>query len=301
MELNRFQDLIDDQTPDPKIAHTQLRARFEIGTMARVLGTMLEEDCWASRNDPAERPDRQTTVKSLGTLMAGLARLARHHDIYIQEVATTHLSKMARQAERQEREKPSRQLFDAGYPENEQIPRLMAVKIVTERNGQAMTTINGRKFGDPLTDNRYRYEDDGYRYHDVFHICHAAILGWSPTLRGLLRRKRKSNAEIDEVEDGGRAIVIEEGITAMVFSHAEQRNFLDGIQKLDHDLLRTIRGMTKHLEVSARTECEWEHAILTGYRIWRGIRQDKGGSFTANLLTSTVSTEQTRISQPETG
>ena len=286
MELNRFQDLIDDQTPDPKIAHTQLRAKLEIGTMTRVLGTMLEEDCWASRDDPVEKPDRQTRVKCLGTLMAGIARLARHHDIDIQEVATNHLDRMGRQTEQKEPEQLSKRLFDAGYPENEQIPRLMEVKIVTEQNGQAITTINGRKFGDPLTDNRY--EDDGYRYHDVFHICHAAILSWSPTLRGLLHRKRKSNTEVDEVEDGGRAIVIEEGITAMVFSHAEQRNFLDGTQKLDYDLLRTIRGMTKHLEVSTRTEWEWEQAILTGYEIWRRIRQENGGRFTANLLTGTV-------------
>ena len=31
--------------------------------------------------------------------------------------------------------------------------------------------------------------------------------------------------DVDEVEDGGRAIVIEEGISAMVFSYAERRDF----------------------------------------------------------------------------
>ena len=43
-----------------------------------------------------------------------------------------------------------------------------------------------------------------------------------------MRRKRKSDPKVDEVEDGGRAIVIEEGISAMVFSYAERRNFLEG-------------------------------------------------------------------------
>ena len=68
-----------------------------------------------------------------------------------------------------------------------------------------------------------------------------------------MRRKRKSDPRVDEVEDGGRAIVIEEGISAMVFSYAERRNFLEGAEGVNYDLLRTIKDMTSHLEVSART------------------------------------------------
>ena len=42
------------------------------------------------------------------------------------------------------------------------------------------------------------------RFHDIFHLSYAAILGWSPTVRALLRCKRKSDPRVDEVEDGGK-------------------------------------------------------------------------------------------------
>jgi hypothetical protein len=45
--------------------------------------------------------------------------------------------------------------------------------------------------GDPLTDNIA--DRDGYRFHDVFHFAHPAVLHWSPTFRALVKRKRKSD------------------------------------------------------------------------------------------------------------
>ncbi|MFJ1762482.1 hypothetical protein ACIOD2_19335 [Amycolatopsis sp. NPDC088138] len=39
-------------------------------------------------------------------------------------------------------------------------------------------------------------------------------------MRALMRRKRKSDQARDEAEDGGRAVVVEEGISALVFAHA---------------------------------------------------------------------------------
>ena len=54
------------------------------------------------------------------------------------------------------------------------------------------------------------------------------------------------------MEDDGQAIVTEEGITAMVFSHAKCRDFLEDNAEIDPDLLRIIREMTSHLEVSER-------------------------------------------------
>ena len=47
---------------------------------------------------------------------------------------------------------------------------------------------NGINIGDRLTDNKL--EKDDYRFHDVFQLANAAILGWSPVLRALLRVKR---------------------------------------------------------------------------------------------------------------
>ena len=186
-----------------------------------------------------------------------------------------------------------RRLFDDDYPRWEQLPRRMDVWIREETPGTAVTLIDGTQAGDPLRDNRY--EDDGYRFHDVFHIAYAAILGWSPTIRAFLRRKRKSNPGADEVEDGGRARVIEEGISAMVFSHAERRNFLADDEEISRQLLRTIMDMTAHLEVRARTEADWERAIRAGFRAWRQVRSQGGGHLQADLQAGTL-----QVLQPET-
>ena len=103
-----------------------------------------------------------------------------------------------------------------------------------------------------------------------------------------MRRKRKSDPRFDLVEDGGRAIVIEEGIAAMVFSYAERRNFLEGAEGANYDLLRTIKDMTAHLEVSARTEGDWEQAIMTGFQIWRQVKAKGSGRIHADLEQGTI-------------
>ena len=157
----------------------------------------------------------------------------------------------------------------------------MDVTIDPGKPGRVEVFINGKSFGHPLRDNRY--EEDGYRFHDIFHLTYAAVLGWSPTLRALMRRKRKSDPRVDEVEDGGRAIVIEEGISAMVFSYAERRDFLSGAEAVNYELLRTIKDMTSHLEVKCRTEGDWEHAILKGFELWRQVRANGKGRLLADL------------------
>ena len=102
--------------------------------------------------------------------------------------------------------------------------------------------IDGKPFDAELTDNAY--DPDGYRFHDVFHFAYAAVLGWSPITRAFLRRKRKSQPLLDEVEDGGRAAVIEEGVVALALDYARRHHFLDGVAALDFQLLRTIKDMT---------------------------------------------------------
>ena len=141
--------------------------------------------------------------------------------------------------------------------------------------------VNGQKCGSDLTDNAY--DPDGYRFHDVFHFAYAAILGWSPVARALLRRKRKSRPEVDEVEDGGRAAVIEEGIAALAFDYARRHDMLVGVNVLDYQLLRTIMGMCSHLEVSRCASGEWERAIVQGFEVWRAVVDAGGGSIAVDL------------------
>lgn len=109
--------------------------------------------------------------------------------------------------------------FDEEFDADEQLPRQIAITFKEKEIGgkqYVLQQCRGINIGDRLTDNRI--EQDDYRFHDVFHLAYAAILGWSPVLRALLKVKRKSKPEIDENQDGARAILIEEGISTWIFN-----------------------------------------------------------------------------------
>src|SRR5215469_7394159 len=72
-------------------------------------------------------------------------------------------------------------LFDDRFDVEEQIPREIDMFFIEKQidgKSYVIQKCNGIKIGDRLTDNMV--EDDGYRYHDVFHLSYAAVLGWSP-------------------------------------------------------------------------------------------------------------------------
>lgn len=62
----------------------------------------------------------------------------------------------------------------------------------------------------------------------------------------------RSRPDIDLAEDGGRAIAIEEAMSALVFAYASEHNYLEGKTHVDNALLETIRSITAQLEVSTR-------------------------------------------------
>ena len=140
--------------------------------------------------------------------------------------------------------------------------------------------------GEPLTDNIL--DPDGYRFHDVFHFAHAAILHWSPVFRALIKQKRKSDPEIDEAQDGGRAIVVEEGLTAWIFSRAKHLNFFDGQDPISFDLLKTVQQFVQGYEVDACPLSLWERAILDGYKVFRKVRENNGGIVVGNRAARTI-------------
>ena len=131
-------------------------------------------------------------------------------------------------------------------------------------------------------------DSDGFRFHDVFHLSHAAILGWSPTLRSLMKRKRKSDPLVDEAQDGGRAIVIEEGLVAWVFSYAKEADFFEGRDSVSFGLLRTVSRFVVGFEVDACPLALWEHAILAGYKVFREVRTNEGGVVVGDRPTRTL-------------
>ena len=165
--------------------------------------------------------------------------------------------------------------FDSGFVNEERLPLHFEIKIWQRKSGQSCLQWNGVFIGDPLTDNIA--DRDGYRFHDVFHFAHAAILHWSPTFRALIKQKRKSDPQVDEAQDGGRAIVIEEGLTAWIFSRAKQLNFFDGQDSISFDLLKGVQQFVHGYEVEECPLKLWERAILDGYKVFRQVRDRNGG------------------------
>ena len=288
MELNEYQRLANqtDQQPETGTFEADPRSILvPLLGLAGEVGELLGEHKKRLRDGDSYKlfPDR--VKEELGDLLWYLSNVATKHGLSLEEVATYNLGKTQRRWQPAATGAGPGRLFDEDFPEAERLPRRMDISIGGD-SGRAITTVNGVKLGSQLRDNRY--EDDGYRYHDIFHLSYASVLGWSPTVRALLRRKRKSDPKVDEVEDGGRAIVIEEGIAGMVFSYAERRNYLEGAEGVDYDVLRTVKDMTSHLEVSRCTEGDWERAIMTGFQVWRQVRTNGGGRLWVDLERGTI-------------
>lgn len=249
--------------------------------LAGETGQLLSEYKKHLRDGEAHRLFKERVSEELGDLLWYIANVASKFDLPLAEIAAANLAKV-KQRWVTERLDPLN--FDADLPEGERLPRRFEVELIDIDGGarhRVRIVIDGKPSGAELTDNAY--DPDGYRFHDVFHFAYAAVLGWSPITRALLKRKRKSQPILDEVEDGGRAAVIEEGVAALVFDYARRHRFLDGVAALDFQLLRTIKGMTSHLEVRQRTTGEWEQAILQGFEVWRAVLASRGGHICVDL------------------
>lgn len=165
--------------------------------------------------------------------------------------------------------------FDQVFEEEEQLPWTFEIEFKQRKSGKCYLRWNGVFIGAPLTDNIS--DPDGYRFHDVFHIGYAAVLHWSPTFRSLIQQKRKSDPAVDENQDGGRAIVIEEGLAAWIFSCAKQLNYFDGATSVSFDVLKTVRQFVAGYEVDQCPLSLWEDAILQGYSAFRELKRHNGG------------------------
>ena len=165
--------------------------------------------------------------------------------------------------------------FDVGFPEGERLPEHFAITFVQRSDGKCEMVWDGATLGDPLNDAIV--SPDGFRFHDVFHLAHVAVLHWSPTFRSLAGRKRKSDPDIDDTEDGARARVVEEGIVAWIFGRAKQMNFFEDQTLLPFDLLKTIGQFVQGFEVERCPLRLWERAILIGCGVFRRVCDNEGG------------------------
>ena len=261
--------------------------------LAGEVGELLNEYKKRLRDGEAHTrfPDRVS--EELGDILWYVAQTATKFGLDLNDVAERNLEKaQARWGSREDGGlvlAHKAHMFDAQFPARERFPRQFVADFRQRTEAGTVKTrvfVAGRQVGQDLTDNAY--VPDGYRFHDVFHLACAAVLGWSPVSRRNLGLKRRSDPEVDEVEDGGRAIVTEEGISALVFAYACEHNALEGVHSVDYDLLKAIRIMTARFEVAICTSGEWESAILMGYKVWKEVEMNQGGKVELDLDRRTI-------------
>lgn len=271
-----YQAMVERTDERKKVIVSLLGLAGELGDLNSTFKKLvLQRDSQTLRSDLRE---------DIGDILWYLTSLAALHKISLQEIARSSALK----AERLYLQGDVN-YFDAGFDDEERLPRQFSVTFSEKRNGKQLLVrimVSGVIVGDTLTDNAHK--GDGYRFHDVFHLAYAAVLGWSPVIRSLLRRKRKSNPRIDEIEDGGRAAVVEEAISVLVFNEASQRAWYADESSVDIGLLKTIIRLTAGLEVHACTAKQWKAAILQGYAAFRQLKDNCGGRIDVDLDRQTL-------------
>lgn len=242
--------------------------------------------------------------EELGDLLWYVAAVANRLNLNLNVVAEGSLQKAA-QAFLQDVPPPS--LYDDGWPEFQRLPRQMAVRFVEDDSGpvaivkmeplgelteRVARERERKQLGDTLDDNLA--VDDGYRYHDIIHLAHAAVLGWSPVLRALLGAKRKGPApagasdHVDRTQDGARAVAVEEGLAAFVFNFLEPDEFEATDDVLTWDLVKHVRRTVRGLEVDDQPPVAWKHAYRQAFTCFRELRDARGGTVAVDLDAQTL-------------
>jgi NTP pyrophosphatase (non-canonical NTP hydrolase) len=286
MDIKEYQiqaKATDQFSEEPeKVLHPLLNLTESVGVLHRFI-----EQSHRDKSLPDEYAKKRLTRK-IGDILWYIANIASRSGIDLTDAAKDNL---ARTSERWGKANTLRgQHFDDTLPVYERLPRKFRVAffepIPRQPERKIMVAVPSDhdewiQVGDRIDDNTAG--EDGYRFHDVLHLANAAHLGWSPVIRALLRRKRKSIPEADRIQDGARAVNLEEALTAFVFAHAKQINFFNGVKNVEFGLLKTIERLTLGLEVRHRSYEEWELSILEGYRIFRELREQQEGLVVVDL------------------
>ena len=299
MQLDEFQRraLKTDQnpgkaqipTPDARMDPIRPEVIPLLGMVGEV-GSLLAEYKKLLRDGETHRKFKEEVAEELGDILWYVANVASKYDLSLDEIATATLEKT--EGRWKDRDRPP-VLYDDDQNEGAQLPRVFEYEFThrvvdgTERLVLIDRIAGEETIGDPLTDNAY--EDDGYRYHDVFHLTLAALFGWSPVYRKLLRKRQRSPlgnrtpAAKDNAEDGGRAQVVDEAIVLAAYGYAADHGLYEGVNAVDWQLLRHIKRLTENVEVKDRTTKEWNDAILRAFAIWRDLRRHRGGVVRGDL------------------
>ena len=215
--------------------------------------------------------------EELGDVLWYISTIATQHQLNLEDIAKSNIRKINDRFS--EGDLSKFKIYDEKFEAAEQFPREFEIQFVPfEEGGKKKMKIiskDGTPIGDPLTDNAH--EDDGYRFHDLFHFGYVAYLGWSPVIRKLLKLKRKSNETIDEVEDGARAAITEELVTLYVYNHAQNHRLFKYSDRVDTDVLKTVQKLVNKIEVQDCTAKQWEVCIINSYKVFDELIKNNGG------------------------
>lgn len=169
------------------------------GTLVAVLGLAGEAGDLATQFKKRLRDGAgytlypQACAEEIGDILWYASTLCSKLGLGFEEVARENLAKTKARWRAPQPLPGQRALYDAREKTTEQIPRQFTIAFTeTRRDGKTAVQLarSGKPCGAGLTDNAYF--EDGYRYHDAFHLAYAAVLGWSPITRDLLACKRRS-------------------------------------------------------------------------------------------------------------
>lgn len=235
---------------------------------------------------------KETLTEELGDVLWYISSIASHNDLSLEEIARLNLLKTQDRFDELDLKLLPR--LDQTYPEqfpdsfiinfieDEGKDDLLEVKMIWEKEPEN----NLIELGDPLTDNS-RIPND-YRYHDVFHLGHIAFLGWSPVMRHLMKLKRKSDSTTLDAEDRGRPQVAEEAVTLIVYNYAKGNKMLRSSDRIDTELLNTIKQLVVDLEVASVSSYQWEKTIIESYKVFHKVVENKGGKVLVSPVNRTL-------------
>lgn len=244
--------------------------------LAGECGSLLTEYKKRYRDGKSYLSFNNSLKEELGDILWYLSTVASREDLSLSEIAAANLDK---NVGRWDGHDPDRahisseaDFYDTDYPPDQQLPRT-ATYTVRKSGDKAAIFFNEHPYnlGDRLTDNNWR--NDGYMFHDVFHIAFSTILHWSPISRRLLNAKRRSQPDVDNIEDGGRAGIIEEAIVAVAFDHASKYDFYKDVTEIDAATIDTARKLTASYEVRSAAPELWYRAFKQGFEAWNLLQR----------------------------
>ncbi|RZI61516.1 MAG: pyrophosphatase [Rubrivivax sp.] len=255
----------------------------EAAKLAGAVGELLND---FRQNQPFNNRDRLSS--HLLEIFRHFVSAADAANICLNEVAASNLYKIFNRWPENAIYPPR---IDNDLEVYEKFPPTLDIYISEEKvNGRLFVfqRCNGIYIGDRLTDNKQSGDD--YRFHDVFHLSFAVHLGWSPVLRALLHLKRKSLPDVDENQDGARAILIEEGIATFIFERGLRAGWdVKDVEKVDFDLLKYVTEFVRGYEAERCCMWQWELAIIDAFNIFRALKRVRKGWIHANLDEHTLS------------